>query len=287
MQFLSTPSARRATLKADGLSAIERNFYPRPPRGGRLGISAHATTLAIFLSTPSARRATSSAADAAAVPVISIHALREEGDTNGLHPTFAIWEFLSTPSARRATMKRFVGCFQAQTNFYPRPPRGGRLLSLVVCALWEISIHALREEGDLLFGAARKNAVDFYPRPPRGGRPWVRGVPRAGDRFLSTPSARRATASTARRQTSRPEFLSTPSARRATVTIDGAAEIRSISIHALREEGDATGATRRFRPKIFLSTPSARRATQGAGQEPHSSGISIHALREEGDGTRI
>ncbi len=34
-----------------------------------------------------------------------------------------------------------------------------------------------------------------------------------------------------------------------------------ISIHALREEGDATTKTWHHRPQKFLSTPSARRAT--------------------------
>ena len=33
--FLSTPSARRATLHADSPFSSEGNFYPRPPRGGR------------------------------------------------------------------------------------------------------------------------------------------------------------------------------------------------------------------------------------------------------------
>ena len=56
---------------------------------------------------------------------ISIHALREEGDTFSC-ATSAPWKtFLSTPSARRAT------CLPARSSprrcyFYPRPPRGGR-----------------------------------------------------------------------------------------------------------------------------------------------------------------
>ena len=57
----------------------------------------------------------------------------------------------------------------------------------------------------------------------------------------------------------------------------------AISIHALREEGDAAKSMWNAQPAEFLSTPSARRATRvetvvGGGQ-----GISIHALREEGD----
>ena len=56
-----------------------------------------------------------------------------------------------------------------------------------------------------------------------------------------------------------------------------------ISIHALREEGDAViqdGLTRYVK---FLSTPSARRATPPQSWCYMEDGISIHALREEGD----
>ena len=34
-----------------------------------------------------------------------------------------------------------------------------------------ISIHALREEGDSITFSRRTAFCDFYPRPPRGGRP--------------------------------------------------------------------------------------------------------------------
>ena len=34
----------------------------------------------------------------------------------------------------------------------------------------EISIHALREEGDPFHARFRRWKADFYPRPPRGGR---------------------------------------------------------------------------------------------------------------------
>ena len=36
--------------------------------------------------------------------------------------------------------------------------------------LWEISIHALREEGDCSSLSASSTQPNFYPRPPRGGR---------------------------------------------------------------------------------------------------------------------
>ena len=34
----------------------------------------------------------------------------------------------------------------------------------------DISIHALREEGDHPFSVPKYQHPDFYPRPPRGGR---------------------------------------------------------------------------------------------------------------------
>ena len=57
--FLSTPSARRATCRVTSTQWPTANFYPRPPRGGRR------------LGQPFFRE----------VLCISIHALREEGDS--------------------------------------------------------------------------------------------------------------------------------------------------------------------------------------------------------------
>ena len=58
-QFLSTPSARRATYKIKLKEYREVNFYPRPPRGGRpITDAPFPRTSKRFLSTPSARRAT-------------------------------------------------------------------------------------------------------------------------------------------------------------------------------------------------------------------------------------
>ena len=212
---------------------------------------------------------------------ISIHALREEGDA---------------PSGRNTP---------DTPNFYPRPPRGGRQLARRlqgvqqgflstpsarratgdvdrVEATIDISIHALREEGDDLPCSRYLEIQDFYPRPPRGGRQGVQ----LGDyhtlKFLSTPSARRATQLShhspsmtanfyprpprggrhlpAREENQAKIFLSTPSARRATLTSCEKSRWRKISIHALREEGDdKTSLFERFQI------------------------ISIHALREEGD----
>ena len=79
-RFLSTPSARRATWPDDAVNYCTE-----------------------FLSTPSARRATGDASGVQRAPVISIHALREEGDQQAAPVVSTADKFLSTPSARRAT----------------------------------------------------------------------------------------------------------------------------------------------------------------------------------------
>ena len=145
--------------------------------------------------------------------------------------------FLSTPSARRATCSI---CLH-------EPVR-------------KISIHALREEGDMWTLTLWTPQRYFYPRPPRGGRHKWQYTINSLLVFLSTPSARRATLSQPVPDTSKCVFLSTPSARRAT------------------GESAAVGI-----PSGFLSTPSARRATSASPLLQKDKKISIHALREEGD----
>ena len=101
-----------------------------------------------FLSTPSARRATRGHTRYGAPKPISIHALREEGDW--CHNSRPIYDcrFLSTPSARRATLWDTPEASPV-LHFYPRPPRGGRRTQIQLrLADRDISIHALREEGD-------------------------------------------------------------------------------------------------------------------------------------------
>ena len=80
-------------------------------------------------------------------------------------------------------------------------------------------------------------------------------------------------------------FLSMPSARRATRQRLHQSDGLSISIRALREEGDMV-LTHNCRVNIlFLSTPSVRRATASPSPGTVRTVISIHALREEGDPT--
>ena len=126
------------------------NFYPRPPRGGRLERALVAHRSAPFLSTPSARRATRGCSQSARYDLISIHALREEGDLPRQQQGYFCLQ-ISIHALREegdARTPKPIG--RACPYFYPRPPRGGRLrhtqeLVVGVC----ISIHALREEGDL------------------------------------------------------------------------------------------------------------------------------------------
>ena len=61
--------------------SLRFHFYPRPPRGGRRIFVSAVPIALLFLSTPSARRATMFPEQAVRHEEISIHALREEGDS--------------------------------------------------------------------------------------------------------------------------------------------------------------------------------------------------------------
>ena len=128
-----------------------------------------------------------------------------------------LWLFLSTPSARRAT----------------RAEKAAE-------AAREISIHALREEGDRLLGRCQSAGIDFYPRPPRGGRLLRVSFPKSSYNFYPRPP-RGGRPCSYSRITKGVLFLSTPSARRATKVYKDIQVGNQISIHALREEGDHTG----------------------------------------------
>ena len=213
----------------------------------------------LFLSTPSARRATFSK---------------------------YLWgccvEFLSTPSARRATGSRRCTCpsprisihalreegdlIAGGSNFpvkkFLSTPSARRATSVSThkAIAVAISIHALREEGDIAFRESYPPKEHFYPRPPRGGRRQIWPNRNSPTYFYPRPP----------RGGRLSRFLMS--------------ELRAtISIHALREEGDFSGAYSEGGREVFLSTPSARRATCLLRRIWPLFPISIHALREEGD----
>ena len=155
-------------------------------------------------------------------------------------------------------------------------------MRLSLCLAPTISIHALREEGDRLPHRPPPIIAKFLSTPSarRATRP--ASCARIAALFLSTPSARRATKSDST-NCRRWSFLSTPSARRAT----GDANLYGYS-YTFLSTPSARRATLHCWDNVqaaneFLSTPSARRATDVGGGDGLRKGISIHALREEGD----
>ena len=130
--FYPRPPRGGRRAAASSLARLMDDFYPRPPRGGRPRRLVPSEAKIQFLSTPSARRATD-----AVLPLPTLDEL-----------------FLSTPSARRATVQDI---------------ETGEVI--------QISIHALREEGDRCSTSTRCSTnANFYPRPPRGGRRRRRGA---------------------------------------------------------------------------------------------------------------
>ena len=215
LEFLSTPSARRATAMDPAQSESLPYFYPRPPRGGRLLVFFLEALLHDFYPRPPRGGRPLRVAGIPQAIGISIHALREEGDSIFKKKTTAKTYFYPRPP--RGGRPGPHGYAPSPDHFYPRPPRGGRLEPMnisemvilflstpsarratsrppcpyslafvflstpsarratraLVLALLAvvISIHALREEGDLRHQRRAVGRMDFYPRPPRGGRP--------------------------------------------------------------------------------------------------------------------
>ena len=101
-------------------------FYPRPPRGGRHAIKADKYMDDLFLSTPSARRATRQGRRRNNLCNISIHALLAEGDTIPYTNTALVIE-ISIHALREEGDNGLLYPERRRQDFYPRPPRGGRL----------------------------------------------------------------------------------------------------------------------------------------------------------------
>ena len=145
-------------------------------------------------------------------------------------------------------------------NFYPRPPRGGRREAVGLALVGHaISIHALREEGDAVAAGDLLGQLQFLSTPSARRATSATGGSESDVLFLSTPSARRATQAGQPRQDPDHFYPRPPrGGRRPTPT--PWPPWPPISIHALREEGDAD--------IVGIVWGIA---------------ISIHALREEGD----
>ena len=126
VEFQSTSSARRTTVRWGKSYFAGCYFNPRPPRGGRRSRKFFQFLYLLFQSTSSARRTTKSVLPAMTVTLISIHVLREEDDDYHDMERCAETLFQSTSSARRTTCKANVG-YGDEEDFNPRPPRGGRL----------------------------------------------------------------------------------------------------------------------------------------------------------------
>ena len=171
--FLSTPSARRATLPHRVDLQSVWHFYPRPPRGGRPSY----LDLIVLYSTYFYPRPPRGGRRAAGC--------REDEEIL----------FLSTPSARRAT---YIGLEIKRPflDFYPRPPRGGRLISLSIVMAAEIflSTPSARRATTTTTVQNATNVFVFLSTPSARRATFIaQRLPRS-TRFLSTPSARRATA---------------------------------------------------------------------------------------------
>ncbi len=145
--FLSTPSARRATLR--GLSTDRPDAH----------ISIHALREEGDCKISRARRWEI---------LISIHALREEGDDLQLAQGKRL-QGISIHALREEGDREEFAQEHDLEDFYPRPPRGGRhILSGLALRVHWISIHALREEGDL--GALYKVGVLSFLSTPSARR---------------------------------------------------------------------------------------------------------------------
>ena len=171
----------------------------------------------------------------------------------------AMGGFLSTPSARRATAK------QKQLD-----------------ALQRISIHALREEGDLGHRGRICLPDDFYPRPPRGGRRYGSSFKPAFVRFLSTPSARRATWPL--RPAPQPAYHFYPRPPRGG-RLDYLRRSPLYTHFYPRPPRGGRHVISGLSRLFFYFYPRPPRGGRRCQEErkAHRKGISIHALREEGD----
>ena len=154
-------------------STPQRNFNPRPPRGGRRWTETGGCTISGFQSTPPARGATGLDICALHAALISIHAPREGGDVCSLI---------------------VPGDVTGISIHAPREGGDGKQKGKVVDV--KISIHAPREGGDSCTAWHDLPPFEFQSTPPaRGATTILTTKCQQKFKFQSTPPARGATSS--------------------------------------------------------------------------------------------
>ena len=147
----------------------------------------------------------------------------------------------------------------------------------------DISIHALREEGDSKMYGRTVNDNDFYPRPPRGGRRPSSTTPISSANFYPRPPRGGRHPGGVGLLRGQNFYPRPPRGGRLFEVILMEAG-HGISIHALREEGDPPGAPAAAWRAYFYPRPPRGGRRGRVRHRPQGVAISIHALREEGDG---
>ena len=147
VEFQSTPSVGRATMARERQIVPAQDFNPRPPWGGRRFPLQSCFRLKAFQSTPSVGRATRCDRHKCRWQIISIHALRGEGDKRFLGNKIKHTRFQSTPSVGRATVGGRNGNNHRAISIHALRGEGDiKMFDELINEL--ISIHALRGEGD-------------------------------------------------------------------------------------------------------------------------------------------
>ncbi len=281
--FISIHSLR---MEGDGIrrvsTALQQDFNPLPPHGGRQPAWFRSSQISVFQSTPSAWRETGQALGRPGVPGISIHSLRMEGDRRKEHNMAKTNLFQSTPSAWRETSTS--GAVMATSVRFQSTPSAWRETGCLVgkIRVLRISIHSLRMEGDCAGVLVSARTGNFNPLPPHGGRPGESGHG-DGDRGISIHSLRMEGDGWGGFWGMGITFQSTPSAWRETQDSTPLPTLSGISIHSLRMEGDPAKGQPIQPIRLFQSTPSAWRETYVLREWLFCINISIHSLRMEGD----
>ena len=165
------------------------------------------------------------------------------------------------PRPPRGGRQHLVRVFLLIPNFYPRPPRGGRPgLFLGQGLSGHISTHALREEGDAIAGRIKERCgISTHALREEGDRA-ADGQAASKYNFYPRPP-RGGRPEAVRADVLHQPFLPTPSARRATTSIMSGSADRA----------------------YFYPRPPRGGRPKGAAASESAAGISTHALREEGD----